>query len=123
MYTRSYYPDGTGRMNLPENYDGCAFTDEGRPPAEDTAKVSFIPEGGGCESCQAGCLNHGHGSGQGSFLSGIFGSEGILGGLNLKLPTIGTEEILIIAMAAFLFFSKWGDKESAVMLLLLLLVN
>ena len=57
------------------------------------------------------------------FLSGIFGDGGLLGGLNLKMPKIGTEEILILATAAFLFFSKDGDKESAIILLLLLLIN
>lgn len=37
-----------------------------------------------------------------------------------SLQKIGTEEILIIATAAFLLFSKNGDKECAIMLLLLL---
>ena len=36
---------------------------------------------------------------------------------------IGTEEILIIATAAFLFFSKGGDRECALILLLLLFIN
>ena len=39
----------------------------------------------------------------------------------MRMPEIHGEEILIIALAAFLFFSKSGDKESAFMLLLLLL--
>ena len=53
----------------------------------------------------------------GNFLSNI--------GKNSKfsLQKIGTEEILIIATAAFLFFAKEGDKECAIMLLLLLLLG
>ena len=53
----------------------------------------------------------------GSFLSDI--------GKNSKfsLQKIGTEEILIIATAAFLFFAKEGDKECAIMLLLLLFLG
>ena len=39
------------------------------------------------------------------------------------LQKIGTEEILIIATAAFLLFSKNGDKECAIMLLLLLFLG
>ena len=42
---------------------------------------------------------------------------------NFGLQKIGTEEILIIATAAFLFFSKDGDKECAILLLLLLLLS
>ena len=40
-----------------------------------------------------------------------------------SLQKIGTEEILIIATAAFLLFSKNGDKECAIMLLLLLFLG
>ena len=42
---------------------------------------------------------------------------------NFGLQKIGKEEILIIATAAFLFFSKDGDKECAIMLLLLLFLG
>ena len=44
------------------------------------------------------------------------------GGIKALLPSIGTEEILIIALAAFLFLSRDGDKECAVMLLILLIL-
>ena len=40
-----------------------------------------------------------------------------------SLQKIGTEEVLIIATAAFLLFSKNGDKECAIMLLLLLFLG
>ena len=43
------------------------------------------------------------------------------GGVGSFLDGIGTEEILIIAIALFLLFSKEGDRECAVMLLFLLI--
>ena len=122
MYTRSYYPDNTARPPLPDNYDGCAFRDEA-PPVAEGGDTAFEAACAGCSQPHAQHEYMAEKCGQNSLLGGLFGSGGLLGGLNLRMPTIGTEEILIIAMAAFLFFSKWGDKESAVMLLLLLLVN
>ena len=125
MYSRSYYPEGSGKVTLPDNYDGTAFMErESAPPQEETAEVSFIE--GGYDTVdkrpdeEESVLT---GIGRVPFLSGIFGKGGILGGLNLKMPRIGTEEILILATAAFLFFSRDGDKESALILLLLLLIN
>ena len=58
-----------------------------------------------------------------SIFSGLFPSGKIPFLSSLSLPKIGTEEILIIAAAAYLFFSKDGDKECAIMLILLLFVN
>ena len=46
------------------------------------------------------------------FKNGVFGLE-----------KIGREELLIIATAAFLLFSKEGDKECAIMLILLLFLK
>lgn len=123
MYSRSYYPEGN-RINLPENYDGTAFM-ESPPPAEEATEVSFVEKNqdipqprednqGDTVLSSAGAM---------PLFPGLFGKGGLFGALNLKIPTIGTEEILIIATAAFLFFSKDGDKESAIILLLLLLIS
>ena len=101
MYTRSFYPDEPMSPVLPENYDGTAFTDsepipQQEPKEEPAQTASAIP---------------------------------LLGGLNLpfleglKMPKIGTEELLIIAVAGFLLFSKNGDKECALILLFLLFVS
>jgi hypothetical protein len=52
--------------------------------------------------------------------------QNILGNINIRMPSldkIGFEEILIIAIAAFLFFSADGDRECALILLALLLIN
>ena len=123
MYSRSYYPDG--KINLPENYDGTAFLESTQETSKEATEVSLIekeqkiPERG--ESGEGDTVLAGF-SGP-PILSGLFGKGGLFGALNLKMPTIGTEEILIIATAAFLFFSKDGDKESALILLLLLLIS
>lgn len=121
MYSRSYYPEGGGRVSLPENYDGTAFIERETPEAKDSVQASFIdsPPSEREQKAESAFKSL---SG-GSALSGLFGKGGFLGGLNLKMPEIGTEEILLIAIAAFLFFSKDGDKESAIFLLLLLLIN
>lgn len=118
MYSRSYYADEASRVALPEDYDGTAFME--REP-EETPEVAFI-EPVEEKTVEASNQNEGLFSGLGKIplLSGLFGS-GKEGGL--KLPNIGVEEILILATAAFLFFSKDGDKESAIILLLLLLIN
>lgn len=126
MYSRSYYPDAD-RMNLPENYDGTAFMDRANtdveeqhvtPEGEDNATPVF--KNNDVKEPVAKQVN---GLGNLPFLSGLFGDGGILGNLGLHIPTIGTEEILILATAAFLFFSKSGDRECALILLLLLFIN
>jgi hypothetical protein len=107
MYTRSFYNDEM-HPPLPDNYDGTAFTESGTEVSGEqtqnqdekaTTPTSSIP-----------------------LLSGLFsGDMPLLGGL--RMPTIGIEEILIIATAAFLLFSKNGDRECAILLFLLLLIN
>ena len=126
MYSRSYYPESQDRPTLPNNYDGTAFAERAEsqfeaehqgPSAvesEDTTVFNRVDDRGG------GLLS---GLGRNPILSGLFAKEGLLGGLGLSMPCIGTEEILIIATAAFLFFSKSGDRECALILLLLLFIN
>lgn len=116
MYTRNYYPEAQDSLTLPQSYNGTAFTEtehnEQMQPTEEMASATpqsdqARVEGGGISL---------------PFISALFGRGG--GALSsIKLPDIGTEEILIIAMAAFLFFSKGGDRECALMLLFLLLIN
>lgn len=122
MYSRSYYPDQPDRINLPQNYDGTAFSEKRELQEEEVAEsVSVASEGTTVnvnKSDEPASLLTSL-----PFLSGIFGQKGALGGLGFKMPTIGTEEVLIIAAAAFLFFSKSGDKECAIILLLLLFIS
>ena len=124
MYTRSYSGE-IERMAPPANYDGFAFSDGDsceknctRPPTNEVQEPISEPVEEECVSADARPK---------SPLSGIFGfGKGLFGGLKstpFKLPKLGSEEILIIATALFLMFSKEGDKECAVLLLLLLLIN
>lgn len=143
MYTRSYLGSGDGRQSLPENYDGIAFLEsnsanacadkaecidrqEGAAPCfEGQEAVSKNPWEHQPQEAKKGATDEGVFAGFGkipllSGLSGIFKGRGEGG---FTLSKIGTEEILIIAAALFLFLSKDGDNECAIMLLLLLLIN
>lgn len=119
MYSRSFYTTDEENTRIPTNYDGTAFAPTDAPneiiEEPDVEQTSSDAE----ESVSAGVLE----PARIPFLSGIFGKGGLLGATSLKLPKIGTEEILIIAAALFLLFSKDGDLEIAVMLLILLLIN
>lgn len=118
MYTRSFYPEGNEKINVPNNYDGTAFMEKEQTESEiqpvSANQVQGMEDGNG--SVPAGLQKM-------PILSGLFGNGSLFSHLNLKLPTIGTEEILLLATAAFLFFSKDGDKESALLLLFLLFIN
>ena len=125
MYSRSFYNEKDGNLNPPENYDGNAFKDRGgelsgggEPTGEKAVEASgTITEK---EEKAKGGISSLFSS---SIFSGLFPSGKIPFLSSLSLPKIGTEEILIIAAAAYLFFSKDGDKECAIMLILLLFVN
>ena len=98
MYTRSY--KDTEQAMLPPHYDGIAFGEVAQPPEnlpKDTEPASASPVEG--------------------VFSRLLGSELFHG---IKMPSIGAEEILLIVAAAFLFFSKDGDKECAILLVILL---
>ena len=117
MYSRSYYPDSQGTHAPPENYDGTMFMsrDEDRTIEEEMpADESHTSEKTAEASASARSL---------PILSGLLGDGGLLGRFGLGSFKLGTEEILILATAAFLFFSKGGDKECALILLLLLFIN
>lgn len=126
MYSRSYYQDEE-RITPPENYDGTSLIKE-EIANEELESVSGVGNFGmslstheergekgkarSSDGILAGLTNL-------PFLSGILGR----GESTLKMPKIGSEEILILFAAAFLFFSKNGDKETALILLILLLIN
>jgi hypothetical protein len=112
MYTRTY-PE---RMSdVPEGYKGTAMSEgemtdtgyigaganpwetrEAEEPSEKTAKsVSGIP----------------------GFLGGLFQNG------KFSLQSIGVEELLIIAAAAYMLLSREGDKTCGIMLLVLLFIS
>lgn len=116
MYSRNYFQDDKA-PSPPENYSGIALSDEATVQecsAEDRAdsEPTLANADGNSESKSvfANLFDKDRG-----IFNGLFG-----GGIKSFLGKIGTEEILIIAVAVFLLFSKEGDKECAIMLLLLL---
>lgn len=112
-------------MKLPTNYDGTAFGESKAGEKLDTGAT--YTEGVAAEPAMSDSVRVGAKAREGGLFGGVF--DGLFGGLfdggrlNFKLPKLGVEEILILATAAFLFFSAEGDKECAILLLLLLLIN
>ena len=117
MYSRSFYPEQSEQA-LPENYVGTAFTEAG--PSSDLQETAQILSDG--DSLPAIAPTSGDG-----FLTSIarfpFISKLFENIPSIKVPKIGSEEMLIIAIAALLFFSKGGDKECALILLSLLFID
>lgn len=124
MYTRTYSDDRHSIL-IPESYGGTALKDsvlrdskeaedKGKNPWEesDGAAVDDAPS----DESEKTFSNVSKPQAP-SFLSNIFKNS------NFGLQNIGKEELLLIATAAFLFFSKDGDKECAIMLLLLLFLG
>ena len=116
MYTGNYYPKEQG-MNIPHDYSGSTFTDE-RVSAEEVGSL------GDAQETSAPIGGTGIFSSIASFFPlGRILPEGARSALHLEGFKLGTEELLIIALALFLFLSKDGDKECAIILFLLLFIN
>ena len=128
MYTRNYFGEGDEGINPPEKYGGIAFSQPSEKEAEATSTTIFEEKKQNpWETAQRSEVKKKEG---GSIFSPLTKSPllgGVLEGIpflsELKLPKIGTEELIIIGTALFLFFSKEGDRECALILLLLLLIN
>ena len=99
MYARSYGDSEIG--TLPPHYDGVAFNDTSLSTPE---KKEIAAEPASAIPATPGVLSKFLGA---DFLHG-FG-----------LSKIGTEELLLLVAAAFLFFSRDGDKECAILILIL----
>ena len=104
MYAASYN-DERASMPLPSGYSGTMLTEE--------------------ESVEVGAPVHEkHEEARTGAVPGIFtGLDGLLGGNIFHDFKIGTEEILIIAAAAFVLFSGTLDIECLIILLILLFVK
>ncbi len=101
MYTRDF---GTEEVkNVPDSYCGNLFKEE----CDEPLHSEKMEEKGGTVSV----------------FRSLFGKGFDLRGLSLFKHGFGTEEILIIGIAAFLLFSKDGDKECAIILLLSLFLS
>lgn len=135
MYSRSYYPEDGG-LRIPDGYDGTALLEPKAPdppqitelhkePAKKEVKVS-PRETDETEACSvasppAGEESTSHERWQiPTFLKNII-PDGF--GLSSVIPGIGSEELLIAAIALFLFFSKGGDKLCAGILLFLIFIK
>ena len=129
MYTRSYFTDDK-TVDIPENYDGTAFgggiTDTSEGDAEKRGSLSDEERTEGEKAAPTG-----NRIGISQFfeklpLKSIFPIKDLgsyFTGHKLIPEKIGMEEALILAIALYLFFSKDGDKECAIMLLLLIFIN
>ncbi len=120
MYTRVYSPEDAA-LNVPENYDGNAFRESISDVKEPSAEPVFVPK-------QENSI-HTEKKDDDGILAGLFKKlplQNVFGGLGIKSLSsfkFGSEEILIVGIALFLFFSKSGDNELAFMLLLLLFIG
>ena len=106
MYTRNYFEGG--EVGMPRGYDGIALRGDEPTEIEEAAPVVAMQGSAQADAKGGGILS------------------GLLGNLHLGIPSldkIGYEEILIIGIAVFLFFSADGDRECALILLALLLIN
>ena len=140
MYSRSYQ---AGEIpTIPESYSGVAFR-EPEPPEETprsvakSADIRFTtspepPDPNLTASVAAEPIPAPEMAETGGILSaigdilpfkGLFSGGSGLGLGKLGLGKLGTEEILIIGLALFLFLSRDGDKECAILLVLLLLIH
>lgn len=125
MYSRNPYNDDVKAPTPPENYSGVALSDDGIAPAAEEVEPAHAPctappEGENCSDRPS--------APNANPLLGFIGKDSAVfrlfngGGIRSAISGFGVEEILIIATAAFLFFTKGGDRECAIMLLLLLFI-
>lgn len=123
MYAQSYQDEKL--LGIPDTYSGTALRDtQGllNEEAERSTEVSASKNPWENESKDESAEKSGKG-----WLSDVFDS--ITSQLGLKARTrnfnlkFGTEELLIIGVAAFLLFSKERDIECALMLAALLLIT
>jgi len=124
MYTRDYSSERG--IIIPESYGGTVLRDE--VAEEPKAEVKEEPKVASTKNPWEEDESAAPASSEpkGSFLERLpFGNlfEGVFGKGKFGLQKLGTEEILIIATALFLIFSKSHDYECAAILLLLLFIN
>ena len=132
MYTRNYYNDGES-IKIPENYDGNAFREteikeeEKKTQNEISPKDEVLRAPWDVSEKAEEVMGKAEVSSRGF---GAFFDKLPINSLTGVLPffkggkfSLGSEEVLIFAIALFLLFSHGGDKECAVMLLLLLWIK
>ena len=138
MYTRSYFTEDK-KIDIPENYDGNAFRentpgtftegDSTLDMEETSAQHTFANKNKEESTESQEALSK---KGFSPFFE-RFPIKKLFSGLPFSLfktspcsedgLSLGTEEILIIIIALYMFFSKDGDKECGIMLALLLFIR
>ena len=130
MYSRNYYQEEK-EFKIPEKYSGTALFEENdaekatqpsriEHPSKAEPKFSPPPpddetnEGTSEDTCEVAQ------SPPKFDITSLFSSS--FPSIKSLIPKIGAEEILLLTLAAFLFFSKHGDKECAAILLLLIFI-
>ena len=135
MYSRSYYPEESA-IRIPDGYDGTALIEPPptpeiamREPVEEAQKkeVKVSPreaeEEEKWEKTLASEKESDPLSGKWQmppFLKNIIPADL---GFSSLIPSIGSEELIIAAIALFLFFSKGGDKLCSAILLFLIFIK
>ena len=122
MYSRSFYPTDEVSRDLPENYDGVAFPEHSQAVTKTETEL-FEEEKAAEEEKSASVAEVSANANGAGFNIPIFSNLFSQGGIENLFSNIGVEEILILAVAAFLLFSKEGDFECAIMLILLLFIK
>ena len=137
MYTRAYNGEEK-KLSIPENYDGTAFLKSEnelhtRPIIPNVSEPKYSSREAFCkveenteEISVFSSDSHGECSNEpgkkkftlGNIFEGFTKDKGLFSSFK-----IGSEELLIIGVAMLLFFSKSGDRECALLLLLLLFIN
>lgn len=140
MYTRTYSEDD-GKLNIPDGYDGTAFAkkESEPPPSRPIIPNVSEPKCSPRESFpelnvpdkEAEHVSDPYGAKDGESILSVFkrlpfgkffGERG-RELFHFDKFKVGSEELLIIGVALFLLFSKEGDKDCAIALLILLFVN
>ena len=139
MYTRPYFQN-SAEVSVPEKYDGNALKDETIEKSDNDEFRSTESEEMNEELRAPWDRVESTASEQAEQTGAAVDSRrGILGGLMKNLPfgslpfkfnftggeglKLGYEEILIIAIALFLIFSKSGDKECGIALLAMIFIS
>lgn len=136
MYTRSYYGDeGGSGIRIPDGYDGTALLESEAqpvaapvnfPPETQKREIKVSPKNENTEEAveQTSAQDSGHREKSADkwqiplLFKKIFPTSEIF-----SFSKIGSEELLIGAVALFLLFSKSGDKLCALMLLALIFID
>ena len=124
MYSRSYNDDrgmsfDPRQTSVPPGYDGTALKDESACEEVFQKNAPTDASLGDEEPCDKAL----HNEGSRSPLSGLFGLRITDLRLSSLLSGIGTEELLLIGLSLFLFFSKNRDRECALMIAALLFIR